>query len=487
MLKTHLTELLSLNYENHLLLIDYEKINRKINYKTWLLEAGFEIFLYEDKLDFRVIFEDYIKYKQGKIAVIVDDDIFIPYDIRQTFYQVEINWLDIYPRLDSECLKRNAYISYELLYIASQDYTGPKLNLDQSTEFISKISKEKNYVLRLISVLDDQIKSILNKGQTNYRHWFKIAQLYSEIQHLSAVNDLNYDNTVMNNAFMKYIQLEFGKLPTVLDRDGPIINTQVIDFILKDSNKVAFLVMDGMSIQDYYVIRDGLCDLEIEENFIFSMIPTTTSISRQSLISGKFPIEISNLFSLKDEKKLFKQAATRNNYKENQIEFSNDIDFEANENTHLLLMILNNIDNMIHSQTQGKKGLVSDLEIFSESGALRLLIKRLLYQGFEVYMSSDHGNTQAYGLGKLIGTGVEVETRSSRMLILKNIVSESGIVSKYELTKYPGYFLDKNFNYYLSKYGESMDIKGSTMLCHGGSSIEEVIVPFVRIKERRNG
>ena len=168
------------------------------------------------------------------------------------------------------------------------------------------------------------------------------------------------------------------------------------------------------------------------------------------LFRSKLPIEISNPFSLKDEKKLFKQAAIRNDYKENQIEFSNDIDFEANENTQLLLMILNNIDNMIHSQTQGKKGLVSDLEIFSESGALRLLIKRLLYQGFEVYMSSDHGNTQAYGLGKLIGTGVEVETRSSRMLILKNIVSESGIVSKYELTKYPGYFLDKNFNYYLS-------------------------------------
>jgi len=487
MLKSHLTELLSLNYENRILLFDYERISKKINYKEWILEAGFEIYLYENKLDFRIIFEDSIKHKQGKIIVIVDQDIFIPYDIRQIFYQVEIGWLDIYPKLDSECFKRNTYISYELLYIACKDYVGPKLNLDQSIQFISKILKEEKYVLRLLSVLDDQIKSIFNKGLTNYKQWFKIAQLYSEIQNFNAYNDLYYDYTSINNEFMKYILLEFGKLPTILDRNGPIINTQVIDFILKDSDKVVFLVMDGMSISDYYVIRDGLCDFEIQESFIFSMIPTTTSISRQSLVSGKFPIEISNPFSLKDEKKLFKQAAIRNSYKENQIQFTNDIDFQVNENTQCLLMILNNVDNMIHSQTQGKKGLLSDLKILNESGALSILIKRLLSQGFKVYMSSDHGNTQAYGLGKLIGTGVEVETRSSRMLILKDIVSESGIVSKYELTKYPGYFLDKNFNYYLSKYGESMDIKGSTMLCHGGASIEEVIVPFIRIKERRNG
>ena len=174
-------------------------------------------------------------------------------------------------------------------------------------------------------------------------------------------------------------------------------------------------------------------------------------------------------------------------YKENQIEYSNDMNHEIGSNTQCLLLILNNIDDMLHSQTQGRSGLVSDLEIFNQSKALHGLISKLLQQGFAVYMSSDHGSTQARGLGKLIKTGVEVETRSSRMLILKDIVQESEIVEKYKLMKYPGYFLDKNYNYYLCNYGESMDVKGSITLCHGGASIEEVIVPFVRVKEKRNG
>ena len=41
--------------------------------------------------------------------------------------------------------------------------------------------------------------------------------------------------------------------------------------------------------------------------------------------------------------------------------------------------------------------------------------------GFDVYISADHGNTPCVGMGKLMKSGVETETKSHRMVVLKDL------------------------------------------------------------------
>jgi hypothetical protein len=50
-------------------------------------------------------------------------------------------------------------------------------------------------------------------------------------------------------------------------------------------------------------------------------------------------------------------------------------------------------------------------------------------------------------------------------------------------TEYPAFYLDRNYRYLICKRGVSFDAKGSEVMTHGGMTIDEVIVPFIKIKE----
>jgi hypothetical protein len=97
-----------------------------------------------------------------------------------------------------------------------------------------------------------------------------------------------------------------------------------------------------------------------------------------------------------------------------------------------------------------------------------------------VYLTADHGNTACRGIG-VVRTGVEVETKAKRMLILKDFADISSDISE-NTVEYPGYYLDKNYKYLICKTGVSFDSKNSDVMTHGGITLDEVIVPFIKIK-----
>jgi hypothetical protein len=112
---------------------------------------------------------------------------------------------------------------------------------------------------------------------------------------------------------------------------------------------------------------------------------------------------------------------------------------------------------------------------------LQTLIKDLHAKGFTIYLTSDHGNTPCIGVGTIRNIGVEVETRSKRMLVLKGFANEKDFL-KDKVVFYPGYYLDQDYKYYVCEAGVSYDIKNEEVMTHGGISIDEVIVPFIKVK-----
>jgi hypothetical protein len=116
------------------------------------------------------------------------------------------------------------------------------------------------------------------------------------------------------------------------------------------------------------------------------------------------------------------------------------------------------------------------------------MTKRFLTAGYDVYITSDHGNTPCIGLGKLMGTGVEVETKSRRILVLRDFAGKETLQERYGLIEYPKYYLAKEYDYLICNIGDSFDAKCEAVMTHGGITLDEVVVPFIKIKAvNKNG
>jgi hypothetical protein len=68
------------------------------------------------------------------------------------------------------------------------------------------------------------------------------------------------------------------------------------------------------------------------------------------------------------------------------------------------------------------------------------------------------------------------------MAVLKDFADKHELIDQYA-TEYPGHYLDKSYTYYVCEPGVSYDSKCEKVMTHGGMTIDEVIVPFVRIAE----
>ena len=145
-------------------------------------------------------------------------------------------------------------------------------------------------------------------------------------------------------------------------------------------------------------------------------------------------------------------------------------------------VIINDIDDMVHGQRQGRQGMYHDVDYLASTEKLTTLVRNLVSNGFDIYISADHGNTLCTGQGKLMKCGVETETKGHRMVVLEKFADTEKMIAQYDLIEYPKYFLNKQYDYLICNIGKSFDAKGTKIMTHGGITLDEVIVPFIRIK-----
>ena len=74
------------------------------------------------------------------------------------------------------------------------------------------------------------------------------------------------------------------------------------------------------------------------------------------------------------------------------------------------------------------------------------------------------------------------------MVALKDFADKDGLIEKYGLIEYPKYYLPKEYDYLICDVGDSFDAKGDDVMTHGGITLDEVVVPFIKIKAvQKNG
>ena len=182
----------------------------------------------------------------------------------------------------------------------------------------------------------------------------------------------------------------------------------------------------------------------------------------------------------------FYNAASEHGYTKQQTFYARGYDALPGPLVRFAAIIINDIDDMVHGQMQGRQGMFNDVTLLAKTGKLQSLICSLLESGFSVYLTADHGNTHCVGGGSIKRTGVETETKSKRMIVLKDFAEVSDDLRDRTIV-YPGYYMDKSYQYMICKGDTSFDNKGEDVMTHGGISIEEVIVPFIKIRSKHNG
>lgn len=469
-------------YEKHVLLIEEDALEDKTEYCAYFVGKGFRIIRYENDLVYRVKHEEAVSAGDSKILMLASSGVYIPYDVQKCFRVFKVSLEKLFPKLNASVVKRTPELNYDLLCMAYKKNFSDLTAAEDTKEFLEEIVYGKSNIREYVKLLCKQLNTAVVQAK-NYKDWFAIAGLKAEIHVLSEQYRIPVEVEEVNYSFVDFVLKRFGKLSVEMNPSAPVLVSRTMEYIADHSKKFVFIVMDGMSEFDWRIISKSFAGIHYEKGQSMAMIPTVTSISRQCLLSNKFPKELENPWSQSKEKKEFIECAKSLGFTEAQIGYERGYDADFGATVKCGAIIINDVDDMVHGQLQGRLGMYNDIKVLADQHRLVDTVKRMLAQGFDVYISADHGNTPCTGMGKLMKTGVETETKSRRMIVLKDFANKDSLFEKYEnLIEYPGYYLDKQFDYLICGVGESFDAKGDEVMSHGGITIDEVIVPFIKIK-----
>lgn len=338
-------------------------------------------------------------------------------------------------------------------------------------------------------------------GKLTYKDWTHIAELFSEIEfkslNIKDGNDAEINTNVaelqmqIDSLFHEWVVSNYHSLINMPYLPSPIMLQHVPHFLAQQAHKkTALIILDGMSFLQWQQIREYLNqDFKFKEKGVFAWIPTITSVSRQAMFIGESPAYYATSINTTSKEESHWNVFWENHgilkmYVDyNRIgNYSEIIDFEKyfKPTNKVNAFVMDIIDELVHSAIQGYKGVQAELNIWLGSGYLRQLLNALLHKGYDVYIGSDHGNRECDGIGK-ITEGVLAHTRGERVRVYNSKLLRDKAAEKYSSINWDGPSLPKDYFALYAKDGEAFVAENEKIVSHGGMSLEEVIVPFVKV------
>lgn len=481
MFTDYLLDYISASYNNRILLLDDEGLVLTAGVPDKLMALGFDVVFYNDDLSFRIEHETKLESDEIKIVVIANSKQYIPYDIRRRLRSYSMSLNNLFPKLNIDVLREQDKLDFDLLCMAYKKNFDNLSSRKQTEDFLHYKVYGKENILDYVDVLAFELKQKTAMA-TSYSDWIVVSEIKATIDVLTAEHQIEVETQYVNEAFCVFALQNFGKLSSEISLRTPVLVSRAMEYMADKSKKYVVIVMDGMSEFDWIILSESFRDLKYTQSAAFAMIPTTTSVSRQCLLSGKYPSQLLEPWKQNKERQEFVSCAKSLGFADNQIGYERGYNAQFNSFVRCGAVIINDIDDIVHAQKQGRLGMFNDIRVLRDQHKLYDMVCRFLSNGFDVFITADHGNTPCRGLGKLIGTGLEVETKSRRMLVLQDFANKDVLLKKYDMIDYPKYYLKKDYDYLICKVGDSFDAKDEDVMTHGGISIDEVIVPFITIK-----
>jgi hypothetical protein len=301
----------------------------------------------------------------------------------------------------------------------------------------------------------------------------------------------------------QWVQQRFQDLPSLPVAKAPVMVHHIPRYLSMRRNageeKIALLVFDGMALDQWVQIREYLSarapDLTTEESGCFAWLPSLTSVSRQALFSGLRPREFqASIETTAQEPSLWNRFWMENELRPAEVLYRKAIkrteqlsDLEtavSSPSIKVAGIVVDMIDELVHGAMLGKRGLSGQIREWCETGFVKKLLNLLISHGFQVYVTADHGNVDADGIGRL-NQGVISEVKGERVRTYRNETLAGSVPADIDAFAFGGPGLPPDFlPLYASGRGAFVPI-GQQVVAHGGMSVEELIVPFVKIGIRK--
>lgn len=354
-------------------------------------------------------------------------------------------------------------------------------------------------------------------------HW-EIEMTRSDSPEMLEV--LQNQKSEANTEFYKYISKNYSNWITGKNHDAPLFSHDVI------MRKVAphiekglptfLVVIDNLRLDQWKAFQPIITEAFriVEEDLFYSILPTATQYARNALFAGMLPIDIAkaypNEWKNDDEeggKNLFEDVFLEGNLKKlglsglkwQYTKITNNDDgkiFEDNVHNYLKndlsVIVYNFVDMLSHARTEMEvlKELAGDevsyrsltVSWFEHSPLYRAL-RKIADKGIQLIITTDHGTVRVQKPSKCVGdrhTTTNLRYKHGRnlqyddkdvlafrdpkmaMLPTPNVSSTFIFAKEDVFLCYPN-----NYNHFVNYYRNTFQ--------HGGISLEEMIVPIVRL------
>jgi len=425
----------------------------------------------------------------------------------------------------------------EALGAQISDYLIKPVNPHQILLTLRKIIDSKRLVReKTASDYQQEFRSILmdiNSG-LDYEEWVDIYkkiigwELKIDESDTSEMADiLAMQKSEANAAFSKYLVKNY--VSWIQDGDGPVFSNNLLRSKvfpqLKSDVPTVMVLLDNMRYDQWRMIEPIISEFfrVEEEDFFYSILPTSTQYSRNAIFAGMMPAEIEKYHKqwwLNDNQEGGKNMHEHDLLGE-QIRrtFRKEIKFDYTKITNVhnakqlqdnILNYLNNdfsvivynfIDMLSHARTEMEvlKELAGDEKAYRsltrswfENSPLYAALKRISERDVQLFMTTDHGTIRVNTPSRVVGD--RETTTNLRYKVGRNLQYDRGDVlevrdphkaglprpnvsSTFIFAKEDIFFLyPNNYNYYHNYYRNTFQ--------HGGISLEEVICPVIRLTSK---
>lgn len=354
-----------------------------------------------------------------------------------------------------------------------------------------------------------------NIPQEDARHddWFHFAKTWAELVALFLESDAKLPEPVcrkvetlksrIDDALALWLVNRYAGLSS-LPSDPPVMLHHMPRFLARHVNdakehKVAFILVDGLSLDQWIVIRKELANQRPEYRFrehaVFAWIPTITSVSRQAAFAGKLPSYFPNsIDTTNKEPALWTQFWVDQGLIQQEVGYAKGLgdgaldrveEMIARPRMRIVGLVVDKVDRIMHGMELGAAGMHNQVRQWANQLFMANLIDLLLDSGYCVHLSSDHGNIEATGCGRPTD-GVVADLRGERARVYSDSVLRSRVKEQFpDALEWPPVGLPEDYLSLLASGRFAFVRKGEDLVGHGGASLEELIVPLVKI-DRRN-
>ena len=359
-----------------------------------------------------------------------------------------------------------------------------------------------------ISRLFEIIEKDVPVEDCRYSDWIAFALKWAELTALvhCAANEESKTRLLqigdkLNAAFAQWLSTHYSSIinlppknPAMLHHVSRRLAREIED---GSNSRVALIVVDGLALDQWISVRQILqaqnSRLVVKESAVFAWVPTLTSVSRQAIFSGKPPIYFpASIQSTNSESSLWKQFWEDAGLSRLDIAYQRglgDGDVSAileavihPYRTRAVGLVVDKVDKIMHGMQLGAAGMHNQIKQWAYSGFLNSLIDYLLDRGYQVWMTSDHGNIECQGKGRP-SEGVIAETRGERVRVYPTPELRTTVARDFPFaSEWQPIGLPQGYFPLIASGRDAFVTPGTAIVGHGGVSIEEVIVPLIKFE-----